>query len=497
MLKCAEATGKSKDLGKESDISRNVTISHVNPGDFQDRRSNVLRDAIRYGWWIVASCVVLGAIVGGLLTTVRPATYSSTTTVFLNQTRGNPYTTDSNSDTLEMLQTEAVSVLSQTTANEVIDELSLATTPEQLRRDASIIVPANTQTLEIQYSSTERSEADDIVRVIAERYLAQRELLADGSVEREADALQEQIDVDRELLDEAVKQDTASLAEGYRADILQLQAQLAATRALSTDPGRVLLPASSPQGSPARQLVLYILGGGLAGALVGGAIALGRERRRDLIRSAADLSDYDLNVPVTTVPTERLDEESMREIRMRLAPRLYEHSIVALIGTTAGQALPAGALLAKSLAHSGTAVALIDGTGTEPGHRDVFQFDERPGLAEALHAGDNEATVITQVSDRFVYLPAGRDAADAADLLLDDRARRVVQGIAESNEVTLLACRSLDNPEGEALAGLADGLLVLVQINRTAHFDLGATLRTIARQRRTLLGVLASPATQQ
>lgn len=457
----------------------------------------MLRDALRYGWWIVATCAVLGAIVGGLLTTIRPATYSSVTTVFLNQTRGNPYTTDSNSDTLEMLQTEAVSVLSQTTATEVIDELSLEVTPEQLRGNASIIVPANTQTLEIQYSSAERSQADDIVSVIAERYLAQREVLADGSVEREADALQEQIDLDRELLAGALEEEANSLAEGYRADILQLQAQLAATRALSTDPGRVLLPASSPEGSPRRQLALYAGGGLLAGALLGGGIALARERRRDLIRSSADLDDYDLGVPVTTVPTEQLDEESMREIRMRLAPRLYEHSIVGLIGATAGQALPAGALLAKSLARSGTTVALVDGTGTEPGHRDAFEFDDRPGLSEALHAGDDDATVVTQVSDRFVYLPAGRDAAEAADLLLDDRARRVVQGIAESNEVTLLACRSLDNPEGEALAGLADGLLVLVQVNKTPHFDLSATLKTVARQRRTLLGVLALPATQQ
>jgi Mrp family chromosome partitioning ATPase len=136
---------------------------------------------------------------------------------------------------------------------------------------------------------------------------------------------------------------------------------------------------------------------------------------------------------------------------------------------------------------------LIDGTGTERGHRDILDKGTEPGLAEAL-SGETAKPTAIRIGKNFGYLPAGQNAAHASEHLVEDRARTVVHTIAERYDLTLVATMPLDNIEGEALARLTEGVLLLVELNRTSHYDVGVAVRTINSQGHKLLGVFVLPA---
>ncbi len=464
-------------------------------GDFQDRRSDLLRDSVRYHWYIIVLAALIGAGLGIALGFLKPANFSSSTTVILNPISGNPYTPASDSGTLEMLETEAVAVTSQDTAQAVIDELSLHITTEQLQRQTTVTLPPNTQALQLTYTSANRSITVEVVNAIARNFLLQRQRLAEESITSQTESLDARITAAENLYEAARKAGSESEASGYQAEVIDLRAELGAATALSTDPGRVLTSGLAPQESGARHLLTFALGGLVVGALLGLAFALWRERRLDLVRSASDLADYDFSAPVSVINGPKLGDTAVSYLRLRLAQYIDNHGVVALVGASAGTALPMGALVARSLAGSGTSVALIDGTGTEAGHADPLGYDDKVGLSEALADPSAELPVGHRISDNLTYLPTGANMEAAVEYLVSERARAVIRTLAARHGVTLVACVATNRPEGEALARLTDGAIVLVELHRTSHFDLGVVLRTVSSLELRLLGVLVVPAT--
>ena len=147
----------------------------------------------------------------------------------------------------------------------------------------------------------------------------------------------------------------------------------------------------------------------------------------------------------------------------------------------------------QSLASGGTSVVLIDATGSESGHKDPLDFADREGLAEALMGVSAKVPTAYQVEKNFNYLPAGQDPTQASERLVTDRARTVIHGVAERFDLTMVAAMPLDQIEGESVSRLTSGVLLLVEIGRSTHFNLGAALTTIQSQNRRLLGVFVLP----
>jgi succinoglycan biosynthesis transport protein ExoP len=468
----------------------------VNLGDFQDRRGNLLRDTVRYNWLIIAVFMVLGAAAGVGLSYAKPAKYTSSTTLLINPIVGNPYTPESNSDVLEMLQTEAVAVTSQETVDSVIEQLGIDLEPSRVRQQTRVSVPPNTQALQIAYTSNNRLLAPKIVKAIADTYLQDREDQAQAVIDNRVDRAQDELDQATDLYNEAVEGGHQGLANIHQAEVEAAQQSLANATALANDPGRVLTPGFIPASATKKHILIFTIAGTILGLIAGVGVGLLRERRRDLVRTAEDLDDYAFDAPVTAIHGHALDEDALRHLRMRLAPQIKDHGIVSLVGLAPGHALSTGVLLGTSLATGGTSVVLIDGTGTEPGHRDMLDFEGKPGLAQALTNHGPALPTAYKVTKNFGYLPAGPDADEAAEHLVEDRARTVVSGVAERYDLTFVACMPLDNAEGEALARLTAGVLLLVELNRTSHYELGMALKTIKAQERPLLGVFVLPASK-
>lgn len=466
-------------------------------GDFQDRRSTLVRNSVRYHWHLILLAALIGTALGVALVFLRPASFSSSTTVILNPISGNPYTPAADSDTLEMLQTEAVAVTSQDTAQAVIDELNLDITKEQLQRQTTVAVPANTQALQITYTGTNRSVTVDVVNALARNFLLQRQQLAQKWIADTTGSLAAQIGETEELIRQAREEGAKSLATGYQAAIIDLRSQLVAAKALSTDPGRILSPGLAPDESGPRHLLTLAAAGLFAGGLSGVAVAMWRERRADLVRTAGDLVDYDFTAPVSVINGPELGAAALRQLRMRLAQHVESHGVVAMVGVSPGTALPVSVLVARSLAAAGTAVALVDGTGTEPGHADPLGYDDKDGFAEALTDPMAELPTGHRIAENMVYVPAGVDPTAAVEHLVTRRARTIIRAMAARSEVTLVASPATDRVEGEALARLADGAIVLVELHRTSHFALGIVMRAVAALQLPLLGVFIVPPSTQ
>jgi Mrp family chromosome partitioning ATPase len=188
-----------------------------------------------------------------------------------------------------------------------------------------------------------------------------------------------------------------------------------------------------------------------------------------------------------------LDDDALRSIRIRLAPHIRDHAILSLVGMAPGQSLDAGVTLGRSLSRGGTSVVLIDGTGSNRSHHDPLGQEKERGLAEAL-SGDVAKPTAVRIDKNFGYVPAGQNAAAAAEHLVDDRARTVLHSVAERYDLTLVAAMPLDSAEGEVLARLTEGVLLIVQLDTTRHYDLGVALKIVGSQKHRLLGVFVLPA---
>jgi capsular polysaccharide biosynthesis protein len=472
----------------------------VNLGAFQDRRSSLFRDALKSGWWIVLAAVLVCGVLGAAFANARPAKFSASSTVLVTQIIGNPFTPTSNTDTLEMLQTEAAAVTSDSvlgTVSKQFADRAEGLTAERLRARTVVTVPANTQTLRITYASNSSALAPDIVNAIASAYLHQRETSADAAKERTGNLIQSQLDELKTQIHDA-KQDVGSQSatvKGLVSNLLELRAQLATTQAANTDPGHPLVTPDAAQGSQSKHVITFGIAGAILGLAIGMTIALWRERRLDRIRSAADLEDYDFDAPITAIDGD-LDDDALRGIRIRLAPHIRDHAILSLVGMKPAQSLDAGVTLGRSLSRGGTSVVLVDGTGSDRAHRDPLGHGKERGLAEAL-MGDAAKPTAVRVGKNFGYVPAGQNAAAAAEHLVDDRARTVLHNVAEHYDLTLVAGMPLDRAEGEVLARLTEGVLLIVQLNATRHYDLGVALKIVGSQKHRLLGVFVLPATKK
>jgi succinoglycan biosynthesis transport protein ExoP len=432
---------------------------------------------------------------GAAFALARPAKFTASATVLVSQAIGNPFTPISNTDTLEMLQTEAAAVTSDTVLENAAAELNIpGLDAAKLRARTIVTVPPNTQMLRITYGADGPANAPEIVDTIAQNYLDQRSEDVQRAKDRTAGLVDRQIDEKRQAI-QNLKDPNAeegTTVKSLRSDILELQTQLAVTLASDDYPGRFVSHAGPPQGSQKKHFVTFGMAGAILGLFLGVSLAVWRERRLDRIRSAADLEDYDFDAPITAIDGD-LDDDALRGIRIRLAPHIRDHAILSLIGMQPAQSLEAGVMLGRSLSRGGTSVVLVDGTGSAAGHNDPLGHQKERGLAEAL-TSDSAKPSAVRVGKNFGYVPSGQNAAAAAEHLVDDRARTVLHDIAERYDLTLVAGMPLNSPEGEVIAQLTEGVVLIVQLNRTKHYDLGVALKIVGSQKHRLLGVLVLPA---
>ena len=93
-------------------------------------------------WWVILGLVVLGALVGGLVTLAAPKEYSATSSVYIGQTtdaNGNPMAgLNSNSKAATQL------LASQALLNEAAKRTGMKVSASRLRKETTVVTPSST-----------------------------------------------------------------------------------------------------------------------------------------------------------------------------------------------------------------------------------------------------------------------------------------------------------------------------------------------------------------
>lgn len=273
--------------------------------------------ALTRQWWLILALVVVGVVVGVVLTLLQPTTYDATSSVYIGQT------TDANGNPMAGLSSNAKAAIqllsSQAVLDEAAEEVGDGISASLLRKETTVETPSSTV-------KTTTSVVNIVVITVrdesAKRAAAAANALADvllerigetpkdriALLERQVTDLQEQLDEARVRGDaaadalEAIAASGGTKAENAAASAPYVAvAQAAATEAESlttslqkaelmlvtaknVEQPRILHEAAVPDSPSGPDLQLNVAAGALAGLVVGIVAAFLRQRR--VVRAA-------------------------------------------------------------------------------------------------------------------------------------------------------------------------------------------------------------------
>ena len=270
-------------------------------------------------WWVVLGLVVLGAVVGGVVTLASPKDYSATSSVYIGQT------TDANGNAMAGLNSNAKAATQLLSSQTVLDEAAKRTgmkvTAGRLRRETTVETPSSTvktstsvvNIVVITVTDTNKLRATAAANALAQVLV---ERISPGVTEKIA-LLQAQLDTGRKALAAATARtataqaglaaiakgggtaaEKAAMSASYIA-VVQAAATEAAQEALDNqktelmlftaklvEEPRLLHEAAVPDSPSGPSLTLNVAAGALAGLVIGIVVAFVRRKLADR-RSAA------------------------------------------------------------------------------------------------------------------------------------------------------------------------------------------------------------------
>ena len=452
-------------------------------------RPSLLR-AVRRHLFIVVSFLAVGVLVGWLVAAAQPATYISTARVLVNPAVGNPFAPAPSSvrqDELTSLETEAQVARSAEVLEAVVAQ-NPSLTMEGVKRGVDITVPANTQILEMSYSSGDRVVARQVADALARSYLDNRERRATEVNQQRLDRVEKQtlsvVDDLRAATVAAQKGSDAQrlfqseLATALRNELVSLRAQRSYLENSESPAGTVISPAAAAASTGNLTPLLMLITASLAGLALGCLIAAMVERLSGRVRSAPEVEAFGLPVLAAAPPrgwrpgvprTSAVEnvEITMRRLRAKILDLENTPEIIAVAPAGSGKADAAvSEAVAESFAKAGHRVVLVRTEGpTVTGSG--LEVEER-GLAEALLHERLSVLKMLQpsVEPLLCLLPWGF-SHQSRELLTADRLRTVLAPLLEAGHLVVLQSPGIDSVEGEAVVGAADLGLVVVTAGRT------------------------------
>ena len=420
----------------------------------------------------------LGAAAGVAWGDRQERTHEATAVILLNPTEGNPFSPDGSAGAdLVNLETEAQLVVSDEVGRLVMDRRG-GESPAAELGDVAAEVPPNTQLIEI--TVTDRSLADALTRAqaFAETFLDYRMSKSEAALFDRGAAVKEQIERQADLLEEHVRALDAARPSSSEALLLQqqiidvtanlgqLRSQAAGIDAAPVDPGQVVTPATAGGTGP---LGLRVLGGllGLAvGMAAGVAWGASRVRLAGWIRGPHDLPDAGPPVlAILSQPTP--DQDELNRLRAGVLARSAHSPLVILATALRGDAVTPTPL-AGSLARANLEVVLVDAAAAAPDDA------PEPGLVDLLRGEADADCVLQSWSRHLTVLTPGTDPHALEDLAAAPEMEVLVDDLGKRADVIVIACPDSSASRTQALARLADVVLVEVAIGRATVDDVTA-----------------------
>lgn len=509
-------------IESREEVSATVDSSHPPSHDPSDSLH-----LLRQHWWLMLLAIAVGVGGGGGYFVVQQPVWEATTEVLVHPVDQDTNVAGGGAPRVN-LDTEAQLVRSTAVAAGAAEQLGDPARADELARQVTVDVPANTAVLMITFAADRPQAARDGATAFAEAYLAHRDRAARQAIATQAEVLETKIGE----LDSALAEINERLAHTHpdapatthldsqrTAVSTQLGAMSSRLNELTTatvSAGQVISQARTPS-EPARPHAATYLGGGAAIGLVFGIIAAAvADRTTRRIRRPRDLTRR-LGLPVAaTLATAGARGAADRRYEIVAAPTVAGQVIDRLrnevLASTTGQVIlvtsavggPGSTYvagnLAASLARSGHDVIVVGArapdhvAAPDPLTR-LFGIPATPGLSEVL-AGRVAAAEALHPSPRHSRLSAMAigDTASTNGLLQHPHLRDVLRALVTQAEYVVVdAPATTASADAQSLARLSDMALLAVQLRRTRLSDVADAADQLRRVGTPLLGTIIVP----
>jgi polysaccharide biosynthesis transport protein len=393
--------------------------------------------ALRRSWWIPLLGAIAGVAIAILASKAVTPSYSAESQLFVSLAQGSTAGELANGATYTQLQMESYATLatSSLVLNEVVGDLKLTETADQLSKSVSATVQQNTSVLAITANDPNAQRAADIADAVAAATSKYIVLYAPRTAGNETN-------VRVTTIDHAV-------------------------------------PATSPT-SP--KTILNVVLGLLAGLLIGLAFVLLRERLDMRVRDSAELahavgsrvlgavshdSKWESAGPLAFDSlSDSRSAEDLRKLRVDLQHAALDEGRTVLVVTSADahdhrDDLVTG--LSLAFAEAGVRTLLIDADLRTRAVSSAFSLETRAGLSSLL-VGDStlEQSIRPWGSSTLDVLQAGPETGNASELLAGPPLSALLDRMRKAYEVVLIGVPdALDTAEAAIVGRAADGAIVV------------------------------------
>jgi polysaccharide biosynthesis transport protein len=444
-------------------------------------RGPSLLDSARRHVLLVLVGLLVGLGLGWVGASGQSATWTSTARVLVNPTVGNPFAPVPSSvrqDELTSLETEA-QVAGSTEVLSVVANENPPLTIDAVRRGTAVVVPANTQILELTFTASDPDTAEAVANSLADTYLSNRTLRGTNVNQARINKVEDQTKTvvdDLRAATAAAQKGTkaerlfqSELASALRNQLVSLRAQRSYLESSDAPSGSVISTASPAVSSGGLGPIIFIVVGALLGLALGCVGAFARERFAGRVRSRRDLESHGMPVALAA-PTPRRRvlrrgqaipaDDTIRRLRAHVLGTDPRPEIIAVAPADAGAPAPGvAAALAASFARAGHRVVLVHAGEAPTG---------KNGLADTLVLkGVRVVNLLQPSTDPLMTLISWSLTEDNRDRFSPANLRAALAPVVDSGRLVVLETPDVTSVEGEAILEVADLALVVVTLGHT------------------------------
>lgn len=481
-------------------------------------------------WWpLLVGSVLLAAAGAFVVSSLQPRVYQAEATLIVGQSLSG-----TSPDYTALLVSQRLSTTYATVATtrplleNVIKQLGLQETPEDLAKRVSAEAPLDSTLLTVQAQDGDPARAAALANALASQLIAAspavqgREAELQASVEAGLKATQSQIDSIQASIDKLTA--LASPSPAQSASLETLQARLVSLRSTyatmlgfssssSSNLLSVVQPAAAPNDPISPRPLLNTMLAAIVGLLVAAGIVLVANAMNDTVRDPDDIADaVDLPTLGTIVrdgfarsgshgltaltqprsPT----TEAYRSLRTNLEFASLEKPLRTLLVTSSGPEdgkTDTAANLAIVFAQAGWRVMLIDADLRKPSVHSLFGVPNQRGLTTLL-ADDElrlEGLIRRTDQDRLRIMTSGPVPANPAEIVGSPRMRAIVGALAEQHDLVIVDSPPLQMVADPAiLSSYLDATLLVVGLGRSRRGAVRRGVEALNRAHARVLGVV-------
>jgi succinoglycan biosynthesis transport protein ExoP len=461
---------------------------------------------LRRRWRVIGVCVLLGLIAGIVLALTQQQLYTASSKLLLGLETSTSSTTPVGMDP-EEVATQAEVVRSDAVARQVIEDVGLDDSVEELLASVTVQTVDNKRVVLISAVRPDAEEAAEVANAFANEYVDLRirralntELVIRQVYQDRLNELRNELGAVRDEIDRAAGTPVEPELRAQRRSLIDRQAELQTAVALRGDltpaagVGGQLLEAADPPQQPSQpRLVPSALFGAVIGLLAGLLLSYVRDRTDDVVRDEDRLNDVLGGLPVlgriptapdgggrvTAVqephsPTSEAYRTLSTNIRFLLAAKELEDGPstsepTGMVLVTSSQESEGKTSVATNLAvaaaRAGITVILVDADLRKPSAMARFGVDAPEGLTEVLAGNRPVESMLVQVGiDNLSVLPAGSIPPNPAELLASPRTRMVWKELREAADLVVIdAAPVLSVADTLELVGSADEIVLVAR----------------------------------